>query len=119
MSDFYREKIMDHYRNPRNQKPISNPNYQIEVDNVSCGDKLSLDLQVKNDIIEEVHYQAIGCVVSTAAASIFSEYLKGKKLSEVKSLNEKEIFEKIGIETSPARVKCVLLPFEAIKEIKI
>jgi len=77
--DLYREDVMDHYEHPRNQGELLGDDVIAEKEsNASCGDMVQFYLKIKDGIIVEVKWKGIGCAITTAASSKFSEYLTGK-----------------------------------------
>lgn len=112
----YQDLILDHYRNPRNQGELKGATHSAEASNLSCGDKLHIDIIVKNDIIEDVKFSGSGCAISQAAASLLTEYIKKKPVEEALSLEPKDILELLGVTLSPNRLKCGLLSLETLKE---
>ena len=86
MDDFYKEYILDHYRNPRNFGHLENPTAVAEDLNPLCGDKIAMELLVGADgKIEDVRFSGKGCAISQASASMLTESLKGKTLEEVRA----------------------------------
>lgn len=116
MSDLYQAIILDHYRNPRNRGTLEHPTHQAAGINASCGDKLHMDITVKNDIIEEVRFSGVGCAISQASASILTEAILAKPVAEVLALETKNILELLGVSLSPSRIKCGLLSLETVKK---
>lgn len=117
MSLDIREEIMDHYKNPHNLGKLSGATNKAEGINASCGDKVSFELKMNEEgIVEEIAWEGEGCSVSMASASMLSDAMIGKKLSEVKKWGEKEMFAMVG-EVNPGRIKCVMLSLSAVKEI--
>lgn len=115
MDEMYRENILDHGMNPRNEGVIDNPTIDHQVDNPLCGDQLRLTLRVdENDVIQEVGWQGRGCAVSQAAASMLGEDIIGKTVEEVKGLTPDDVYEMLGIPISQNRVKCALLGLKAL-----
>lgn len=112
----YQELILDHYRNPRNQGELKVPTYAATMNNPTCGDRLEMQILVKNDIIEDVKFKGSGCAISQASASILTEFLKGKSLEEVKRLEKDDLLDLLGIELSLTRLKCALLSLETFKQ---
>lgn len=113
--DLYQEEVMDHYENPRNQGEMENPDYEGRDSNASCGDMVQIQIRIvgdsSNQRIGEVKWKGIGCAITTAASSKLSEYVKGKKVEEVKRMSEEELVEKgIGFTVNPGRMKCLTLP---------
>jgi nitrogen fixation NifU-like protein len=115
LDDFYRQNILDHYQNPRNFGTLEKPDISAEDSNPLCGDKIRIDLRVKNGQIEDVRFSGIGCSISRAAASMLTEEVKGKTLEEVKAIGRDEVLEMLGIELGPVRLKCALLALKTLK----
>lgn len=116
MSSLYQDFILDHYRNPRNYGSLKKATHQGKAHNPTCGDQLEMDIQVRNDTIEEVRFRGSGCAISQAGASLLLEAIKGKSLSQALSLEPKEIVELIKVPLSPNRLKCALLSLETLKK---
>jgi len=115
LDDFYRQNILDHYQNPRNFGTLDRPDISAEDSNPLCGDKIRIDLRVKNGTIEDVRFSGVGCSISRAAASMLTEEVKGKTLEEVKAIGRDEVLEMLGIELGPVRLKCALLALKTLK----
>jgi nitrogen fixation NifU-like protein len=115
LDDFYRQNILDHYQNPRNFGTLDKPDISAEDSNPLCGDKIRIDLRVKNGAIEDVRFSGVGCSISRAAASMLTEEVKGKTLDEVKAIGRDEVLEMLGIELGPVRLKCALLALKTLK----
>src|SRR5579863_9054665 len=107
--DYYREYILDHYRNPRNYGKLEQPNVHAEASNPLCGDQLALDLEIADDHVTAVRFQGRGCAISQASASILSEMIEGKTTGEIIHLGKDDILDALGIPISPARTKCAFL----------
>lgn len=116
MSDIYQEIILDHYRNPRCHGTIEHPTHQARALNASCGDKLQMDIVVKNDIIEEVRFSGVGCAISQASASLLSESVQGTSVQKALELEPKDVLALLGVTLSPSRIKCGLLSLETLKK---
>ena len=116
MYDMYREIILDHSKNPRNQGVLDPANVDFEGHNPLCGDRLRLTLRVdENDRITEVGWSGEGCAISQASASMLGEEIIGKTLEEVRAISKEEVFEMLGIPLSMNRVKCALLSLKVLK----
>lgn len=111
----YREVILDHYQNPRHRGTLDPHDYSYEDSNPLCGDEVRIDVRVKNGAVDEIAFSGQGCAISQASASILTELVEGKSLDEVKALGKDELLEEIGIELSPARLKCALLSLKVLK----
>lgn len=112
----YHDLILDHYRNPCNHGTLKNATHHSEAQNPTCGDRLQMDIIVKNDRIEDVRFSGSGCAISQSSASLLTEHVKGKLVAEALSLEPKDILELLGVTLSPARLKCGLLSLETLKK---
>ena len=113
--NIYQEELLDHYENPCNYGTLPNPDISHEEDNPLCGDRIRMDLLVQDDIIKEVRFSGHGCTISLAAASMLTEKIEGKTLTEIKNLSRDDIMDMIGIPLGPVRVKCALLALKVLK----
>jgi nitrogen fixation NifU-like protein len=115
LDDFYRQNILDHYQNPRNWGTIEKPDVSAEDSNPLCGDRIRIDLKIKDGAVEDVKFSGQGCSISRAAASMLTDEVRGKTLEEVKAMNRDTILEMLGIELGPVRLKCALLALKTLK----
>lgn len=115
MYDLYREHILDHYQNPRNYGELEDPDISHEEYNPLCGDRLVIQLKIKDDRVAEVKFHGEGCAISQASASMLTELIEGKSLDEVKALTKEDVLDLLGIPISPVRLKCALLSLKALK----
>lgn len=111
-----KEMLLDHYRNPRNYGKIENPSSEITDNNPVCGDTVHISVQVKDGMIADIKFVGQGCSISQASASILTEYVKGKKVSEALSITESSFIELIGFPLGPNREKCALLSLNALRK---
>ena len=110
----YSEKVMDHFRNPRNVGVIENASGVGEVGNAKCGDIMTMYLQIENDIIVDVKFETFGCGSAIASSSMATELIKGKPVSEALKLTNKAVAE--ALDGLPAhKLHCSVLAEEAIK----
>ena len=107
--DLYREEILDHYKNPRNFGDLKGFAFKESDRNSSCGDSLEMGVKVKNGKIIEVKFSGIGCAISLASASMLTEMLKGKSLTEAGKIDDAAILKRLGIPISLTRQKCATL----------
>ena len=111
----YSEKVMDHFRNPRNIGVIENADAVGEVGNAKCGDIMRIYLKIDNDIITDVKFETFGCGSAIASSSMATELIKGKPLSEALTLTNKAVAE--ALDGLPAhKLHCSVLAEEAIKK---
>ena len=110
----YSEKVMDHFRNPRNVGVIENADGVGEVGNMKCGDIMKIYLKIENDIIADVKFETFGCGSAIASSSMATELIKGKPLSEALELTNRAVAE--ALDGLPAhKLHCSVLAEEAIK----
>ncbi len=111
----YSEKVMDHFRNPRNVGEIENADGIGEVGNAKCGDIMKIFLKIENGIIVDAKFQTFGCGSAIASSSMATELIKGKPLSDALTLTNKAVVE--ALDGLPAhKIHCSVLAEEAIKK---
>ena len=109
----YTDKVMDHFRNPRNVGEIDDANGVGEVGNAKCGDIMRVYLKVEDNIIQDVKFQTFGCGSAIASSSMATEMIKGKTLEEAWELSNKAVAEALdGL--PPVKMHCSVLAEEAI-----
>ncbi|MBR5533583.1 MAG: Fe-S cluster assembly scaffold protein NifU [Ruminiclostridium sp.] len=110
----YSEKVMDHFRNPRNVGYIENADGVGEVGNAKCGDIMKIYLKIDDDVVTDVKFETFGCGSAIASSSMATELIKGKPVSEVMQLTNKAVVE--ALDGLPAvKVHCSVLAEEAVK----
>ncbi len=110
----YSEKVMDHFRHPRNVGVIENADGVGEVGNAVCGDIMKIYLKSENDVIVDVKFETFGCGSAIASSSMATELIKGQPVSEVKKLTIKAVAE--ALDGLPAyKMHCSVLAEEAIQ----
>ena len=118
MSDFttskYSEKVMEHFRNPRNVGEIENPDGIGHVGNPVCGDIMELYIRVKDNIITDAKFKTFGCGAAIATSSMVTELVKGKTVEEALKISNKAVAEALG-GLPPIKMHCSVLAEEALK----
>jgi len=110
----YSEKVMDHFRNPRNVGVIEDANGIGEVGNAKCGDIMKMYLKIEDDIIKDVKFETFGCGSAIASSSMATELIKGKPVSEAMQLTNKAVAE--ALDGLPDyKMHCSVLAEEAIQ----
>jgi nitrogen fixation NifU-like protein len=110
----YSEKVMDHFRNPRNVGVIEDANGIGEVGNAKCGDIMKMYLKIEDDVIQDVKFETFGCGSAIASSSMATEMIKGKPVSEAMNLTNKAVAE--ALDGLPDyKMHCSVLAEEAIK----
>ena len=111
----YSEKVMDHFRNPRNVGVIEDADGVGEVGNPVCGDIMKIYLKIEHDTVTDAKFETFGCGSAIASSSMATELIKGKPLSEVLQLTNKSVVE--ALDGLPAhKLHCSVLAEEAIKK---
>ena len=134
LSALYQELILDHYRRPRNKGVLEQPTHAIALNNPLCGDEIDLQLRLEGNVIKDVRFIGRGCSISQAAASMMTQIVKGKSLDDVMTLADRmgammrgdesaaqdkalgDLRALAGVAKFPIRVKCALLPWNALKD---
>ena len=110
----YSDKVMDHFRNPRNVGVIEDADGVGEVGNAKCGDIMKMYLKIDNDIITDVKFETFGCGSAIASSSMATELIKGKPVSEAMTLTNKAVAE--ALDGLPDyKMHCSVLAEEAIR----
>ena len=110
----YSDKVMDHFRNPRNVGVIEDANGVGEVGNAKCGDIMKMYLKIKNGVIEDVKFETFGCGSAIASSSMATELIKGKPVAEAMALTNKAVAE--ALDGLPDyKMHCSVLAEEAIQ----
>lgn len=113
----YQDVILHHYRSPHNLGSLPRPTSTVEVANSVCGDKMKLDISLEYGNISDVKFSGYGCAIFMASASLLTDYVKGKNKKELLSLKPDFVVQLLGVELSPNRLKCALLPLEALQKV--
>ena len=110
----YSEKVMDHFRNPRNVGTIEDADGIGEVGNAKCGDIMKMYLKIEDDIVKDVKFETFGCGSAIASSSMATELIKGKPVAEAMQLTNKAVAE--ALDGLPDyKMHCSVLAEEAIQ----
>jgi len=132
LTDLYQEVILDHNRRPRNFHPMADASHTAEGYNPLCGDRLMLYLKISGGRIADVSFEGSGCAISKASASLMTDELKGRTVSEVQAIFERfhrmvttppeqevedlgKLSALAGVREFPMRIKCASLAWHALK----
>ena len=110
----YGEKVMEHFRNPRNVGEIENPDGIGYVGNPVCGDIMALYIKVKDNVIVDAKFKTFGCGAAIATSSIVTELVKGKTIDEASRISNRAVAEALG-GLPPIKMHCSVLAEEALK----
>ncbi|HEX5827557.1 MAG TPA: SUF system NifU family Fe-S cluster assembly protein [Candidatus Limnocylindrales bacterium] len=117
MDDLYRDYILEHYRRPHNFGVIEDPSATFEGANPLCGDRITMQLAVKDGVVTDIGFTGRGCAISQASASLLTDEVKGKPVADVAGFGADDLLDLIGIEISPARLKCAMLSFDSLQHL--
>lgn len=134
VEDLYRDIIMEHYKNPRNKGLLNDEKYKkVNLLNPSCGDDVTIQVLVENDLIKDVRHDGHGCSICCSSASVMSETLVNKTTKEAqnvideymtmltgkeydKNILKGEAIAYIGVSKFPARIRCASIAWKAMEE---
>ena len=135
LDSLYQEVILDHYKNPHHKGLHTDYDAQVHHVNPSCGDEITLNLQLRDGLISDISWDGVGCSISQASVSIMSDLVLGKSISDAEKIQtefvelmqskgtkqgDEELLEDAvalaGVSKYPARIKCALLGWMAYKD---
>ncbi|GGF32495.1 iron-sulfur cluster assembly scaffold protein NifU [Halobacillus andaensis] len=134
LDTLYRQVIMDHYKNPRNRGAVEGDHLTVDMNNPTCGDRIQLQLQVEDNVVQDAKFDGEGCSISMSSASMMTQAIKGKSVDE--ALKMSRIFSDMmlgnevedgnldlgdiealqGVAKFPARIKCATLAWKAMEK---
>ena len=134
LGELYQQLIIDHNRHPRNFGPLEHATQTASGDNPLCGDRITVYLRMKNDVIEDIRFEGSGCAISQASASLMTTAVRGKKATDAVELFQAfhamvagpqgppadtrrlgKLAAFAGVRAFPARVKCANLAWHALR----
>ena len=133
LDDLYREVILDHYRNPRNKRPLDGADIDLLHNNPLCGDEISVRVKLADGVVEDAAFEGQGCSISQASASMLTDKIKGMKLDDVEGLvlefrgmmagkegaDDDALGDLValkGVVKYPVRIKCAVLAWDTLQE---
>ncbi|RAV22271.1 Fe-S cluster assembly sulfur transfer protein SufU [Paenibacillus contaminans] len=131
LDDLYRRVIMDHYKSPRNKGKFEDGGVSIDLNNPTCGDRITLQMKVEDGVVKDARFVGEGCSISMSSASMMTDAIKGKTLDEALQMAEnfsglmkgeavefeyEDIEALSGVNKFPARIKCATLAWNALRK---
>ena len=116
MDDIYRQYILEHYREPHNHGTLDQPDIHAADTNPLCGDRVAIDLKVRDGRVSEVRFNGRGCAISQASASMLTDRIEGATMDELKAISPQDVLEMLGVEIGPARQRCALLSLRVLHQ---
>lgn len=116
MNAFYQEDLLEMYKNPIHKGSISDASVSISKENTMCGDMVTLDLKIENNIIKDAKFGGQSCLVSVVSTDIFLEEIIGKSIDEAKALTKDDLLGLLKLNLTTSRVKCAILILGAFND---
>ena len=117
MFRMYSEEILELYTEKPNQGLLKSKTHEAKHNNPVCGDEIHVELEIEENIVKDVRYtNKKGCFITIISASAITEKIKGMNIKNIKQLSKKDIDKLLGTKIIETRIKCELLPLEAIKK---
>jgi nitrogen fixation NifU-like protein len=110
----YSDKLIDHFRNPRNMGRMEDPDGVGKVGNPACGDVMYVYIKVKDDKIDDIKFETFGCAAAIGTSSIITEMAKGKTLEEAKKISKKDVADEAE-NLPPIKMHCSVLAADGLK----
>lgn len=115
MASLYNEVILNHYRNPRNYGSLTSPDVVYEEVNPLCGDRIRIELEIRDRVITAAQFVGDGCAISIAAASILTELIAGASIELEEVVSDAKLLAALHSKIRPSRMKCALLALHALR----
>ena len=115
-SSMYREHILELYKSPSNFGILENATSEATEYNSICGDEITVQLLIKNKKISNVKFSGSRCVISLVSSSLLTDKLKGMRIKDAMNLEKKDILGLLKVPIISSRIKCALLPIQAMKK---
>lgn len=117
MTSIYQERILQHSAQPHNFGRLPSATNKIILDNPLCGDVIQMEVEVVRGVVKHAMFTGKGCAISKASASLLTDAVKDKTISKLRKWDKTSMIKMLGIELGPNRLKCALLPLEALQKL--
>ncbi|HEX6731501.1 MAG TPA: iron-sulfur cluster assembly scaffold protein [Pyrinomonadaceae bacterium] len=115
MAALYSEVLLDHFRHPRNYGNLTAPDIAYEDLNPLCGDRIRIELQLNQTVVEDARFTGNGCAISMAAASLLTELILGSDIRDTEAISDDRLILALESDIKPSRRQCALLPLEVLR----
>src|SRR5262245_13964589 len=115
MAALYSDVLLDHFRNPRNYGSLPSPDIAYEEFNSLCGDRIRVELKISDNRVAAARFVGDGCAISIAAASMLTELVLDAEIDQCAAISSEELLLSLKSDIKPSRMKCALLPLEALR----
>jgi nitrogen fixation NifU-like protein len=115
MVALYSDTLLDHFRHPRNYGDLVNPDISHESFNPLCGDRIRIELKLRDTIVHEARFKGDACAICTAAASLLTELILDIDIATVSALSDDRLITALESDIKPTRLQCALLPLETLR----
>jgi nitrogen fixation protein NifU and related proteins len=112
MAALYSQKLLDHFRHPRNYGALTDPDVTYESFNPLCGDRIRVDVRLAGEVVTEARFRGDGCAISIAAASLLTQLILA---TTPDAISDDQLIAALESDIKPARIQCALLPLEALR----
>jgi nitrogen fixation NifU-like protein len=112
----YLAVVMEHYRRPRNQRALASPTQVHEGVNPLCGDRVRMELEVRDRVVVDAGFAASACAIATASASLLTERIRGGSVHDALRLDEASVVAALGAGIPAARRSCAILPWRILRQ---
>ena len=115
MPALYSDVLLEHFRNPRNFGSLANPDISYESFNPLCGDRIRIEVELRGETVHAARFRGDACAIAIAAASMLTELIVGSTITGGDLISNEQLVSSLKSDIQPARVKCALLPLEALR----
>jgi len=112
----YQDLLVEHFKYPENKKELPQANFTVHEHNPSCGDRISMQGIITDNILSDVGFGGAGCVISQASASMLTQDCLGKSITAILALTPEYMTALVGIPLGPTRLKCALISLQALQQ---
>lgn len=115
MVTLYSDTLLDHFRHPRNYGDLVCPDISHESFNPLCGDRIRIEVKLRDTIVQEARFKGDACAICTAAASLLTELILGTDVATLSAISNDRLIAALESDIKPTRLQCALLPLEALR----